>query len=265
MGMRPDHVEAAAGEIWRCWQDGSVMESLPEDLRPMSRGDGYAIQTKLAERSDRPVAGWKIAATSKAGQAHIGVDGPLAGRLHANRVHAGGAEIPFGHNRMSVAEPEFVFRLGKDLPPRQAHYSVEDVLDAVATLQGGIEFPDSRFASFETAGDAQLIADNACAHEFVLGDPMPDAWRTRDLAKHDVVIWADDGARHAGIGANVLGDPRAALCWIANELSRERIGLFAGQIITTGTCATPLPVDAGDRITVDYGKLGLLKASLAAV
>jgi len=27
-------------------------------------------------------------------------------------------------------------------------------------------------------------------------------------------------------------------------------------VVTTGTCAVPLPVTAGDRIVVDYGVLG---------
>ena len=47
-------------------------------------------------RSALPLFGWKIAATSKAGQAHIAVDGPLAGRLLAEHVFESGSRLPFG-------------------------------------------------------------------------------------------------------------------------------------------------------------------------
>ena len=117
--------------------------------------------------------GWKIAATSEAGQKHINVAGPLAGRIFAERVIPDGGTASMAGNEMRVGEPEFAFRIGRSLPPRAVQSSVEEVLDAVDTLHPAIELPDSRFADFITAGEAQLIADNACAHLFVLGAASP--------------------------------------------------------------------------------------------
>ena len=68
---------------------------------------------------------------------------------------------------------------------------------------------------------------------------------------------------HEGIGANVLGDPRIALAWIANELSRYGMTLGAGHVVTTGTCAVPLPIGPGDRVMVDYGDLGRVSMRFA--
>src|SRR3546814_7956428 len=90
----------AADLIWRHWQAGTVMAALPDELRPESRAEGYAVQAGLERFSDKPLFGWKIAATSVAGQRHLGVDGPLAGRILAEPVHAPGAAIGIGHNRM---------------------------------------------------------------------------------------------------------------------------------------------------------------------
>lgn len=106
--------------LTRCWREGVAIDALPSDLRPASRAEGYAIQAEIERQSAKPLFGWKIAATSAAGQRHIGVDGPLAGRLLAERTHADGDVIPFGANRMRVAECEFAFRMGRDLPPRMA-------------------------------------------------------------------------------------------------------------------------------------------------
>jgi len=62
--------------------------------------------------------------------------------------------------------------------------------------------------------------------------------------------------QRAGSGAAVLGDPRAALTWLANELSAQGTSLAAGQVVTTGTCTIPLPIAPGDEIVSDMGLLG---------
>src|SRR5690242_11210657 len=130
---------AASELLVRHWQDGTVLEELPAPLRPADRAEGYLVQAHLEGLSTQPLRGWKIAATSTAGQAHIGVDEPLAGRLLAEMVYPDGATLPFGANRMRVAEAEFAFRMGRDLPPRATPYTVEEVLDAVAALHSAIE------------------------------------------------------------------------------------------------------------------------------
>jgi 2-keto-4-pentenoate hydratase len=179
-------VQEAADLLWDHWQLGLRLAALPPAIRPTTRREGYAIQAQLERRSSFPLFGWKLAATSKAGQAHIAVDGPLAGRLLRERVSDSGAQVPFGRNHMRVAEAEFAFRMGADLPPRPVPYSVEEVLRAVDALHPAIELPDSRFQDFTVVGAPQLIADNACAHYFVLGRPSPVAWRAIDLVSHRV-------------------------------------------------------------------------------
>lgn len=256
--------EQAAKLLWDCWQNGTTIERLPDGLRPLSREQGYAIQAHFETLSGQPLFGWKIAATSSAGQNHIGVSGPLAGRLLHERVFQPDTTLCFGHNRMAVAEPEFAFRMGETLKPRGAGYSQAEVMAAVASLHPAIEFPDSRFDDFARAGEAQLIADNACAHEFVIGPEMSDLWRTLDLSEHEVSISVLNGKTNDGLGANVLGDPRIALTWLANELSGNDICLNAGATVTTGTCATPIAIQAGDTVVADYGVLGQLQVSLSA-
>ncbi|CAA9265395.1 MAG: 2-keto-4-pentenoate hydratase [uncultured Acetobacteraceae bacterium] len=246
---------AASDLLFGQWRGGTVLDALPEALRPGTRAEGYAVQARLEARSPRPLFGWKIAATSAAGQAHINVDGPLAGRLLDEMVAECGATLPFGANRMRVAEAEFAFRMARDLTPRAAPYSAAEVMDAVASLHPAIEVPDSRFSDFARAGAAQLIADNACAHQFVLGPPTETEWRGIDLAAHPV-RGSVDGAVAEGRGANALGDPRLALAWLANELSGLGITLAAGQVVTTGTCVVPMPIAPGVEVVADLGILG---------
>jgi 2-keto-4-pentenoate hydratase len=254
-----DRIAAAAKTLHDHWQAGAKIGDLEPSQRPRDRAEGYAIQAAMERYGS--LFGWKIAATSEAGQKHINVDGPLAGRIFTARVIADGGAASMAGNEMRVGEPEFAFRMGQDLPPRPAPYSVDDVLAAVDTLHPAIELPDSRFADFVAAGEAQLIADNACAHLFVLGAPTAAGWRAVDLVEHRPVVTLR-GQRFIGHGRNVLGDPRVALAWLANELRGLGVTLKAGEVVTTGTCHPPLPIQSGDRFEADFGAFGKVSVAL---
>ena len=223
--------DAAARLLWTHRETAEPLQALPPALRPADRAAGHAIQARLPAVTGRSVVGWKIAATSVAGQAHIGVSGPLAGRVLSGLVDSDGDTVSLAGNRMCVAEPEFAFRLGRELPPRPLPYSVAEVLEAVDALLPSIEVPNSRFIDFARAGEPQLIADGSLR-------------LTRE-----------------GDGSAVLGDPRVALTWLVNELSALGIALEPGQFVSTGTCMVPLEVQPGDRVEVDYGAFGRLGIS----
>lgn len=261
--MELTRAEEASDLLVRHWQDGTTLDRLPSPLCPEDRAEAYLIQAHLERLSAKPVAGWKIAATSLAGQRHIAVDGPLAGRLLAEMVHPDGATLVFGANRMRVAEAEFAFRMARDLPPRDRPYEQSEVLAAVAALHLAIEIPDSRYTDFTRVGAAQLIADNACGHQFVLGPEAPASWCDVDLARHQVVGRVGMRLEREGIGANVLGDPRTALVWLANELSQHGLTLARDHVVTTGTCLVPLEILPGDEVTADFGSFGRMAMRLA--
>jgi 2-keto-4-pentenoate hydratase len=264
MGLTEPLLDDASTLLWNTWTNQRRLDQLPDAIRPASREEGYAVQKRLEARSASPLFGWKIAATSVAGQRHINVDGPLAGRLLRERAFESGATVPFGANHMRVAEAEFAFRMGRDLTPRWGPITVEEVLEATASLHPAIEIPDSRFNDFTIVGAPQLIADDACAHYFVLGGEAPASWREIDLAAHPARGEIVGKMSRDGIGANVLGDPRLALAWLANELSSLGIVLRAGQVVTTGTCLVPLEIAPGDHVRMDFGPLGRVECRLAS-
>ena len=255
-------IEEAARTLWSTWQANQHIDALPAKCRPATRIDGYRVQAQVARLSAWKVFGWKIAATSKAGQHHIGVDGPLAGRLLEKRVFPSGATVSLANNIMNVAEAEFAFRMERDLPPRKTPYSLDEVIAAVASMHSAIEIPDSRYRQFVSVGAAQLIADNACASYFVLGPATVADWRQRHLARHPVTAHVNGKLVREGRGENVLGDPRIALTWIANELSLMGDMLRGGETITTGTCIAPAAVAAGDHVVADFGEFGRVETRL---
>jgi 2-keto-4-pentenoate hydratase len=260
---------AAATLLWRHWTASTRIPELPARCRPADRSDGYAIQAAVAALSGQRVIGWKIAATSLVGQSHIGVDGPLAGRLLSSRVVTITKDRPapppmsLDGNAMRVAEAEFAFRLRGSLPPRERVYGVQEVLDAVESVHPAIEIPDSRYEDFARVGAPQLIADTACACWLIVGEAATVDWRRQDLAAHIVETSLNNRPAERGIGANVLRDPRLALTWLANELRTYGRGLTAGDLVTTGTCITPVSIAAGDTFRADFGAFGGLEVKLS--
>jgi 2-keto-4-pentenoate hydratase len=169
------------------------------------------------------------------------------------------ATVPLAGNHLRLAEAEFGFRLGTDLPRRERSYDVDDVFSAVVSVHPMIELPDSRFEQVAGAGAPQLIADVACAWRLIVGEPARIDWRSLDLARQDVSTTLNGRPSATGTGANVLGDPRVALTWIANELRAHGDGLRAGQIVTTGTCIVPVPLAPGDFFQATFGPLGVVE------
>jgi 2-keto-4-pentenoate hydratase len=269
--LNTEQQRLAAQTVWRHWRDGLAMAALPDSARPGSREQGYACQAHLPEVAQQPVLGWKIAATSQAGQQHINVSGPLAGRLLASRVHPPSARLSLAHNRMRVAEPEFAFRFGRALPVREQPYTEADVMSAVDAMLLAIEVPDSRFADFVSAGEPQLLADNACASQLWLGPEAVGDWRSVDLSRHQVTASVTPASgqpwQRVGTGEAVLGDPRTALVWLVHELCLPSRGVGAGlrlgDVVITGTCMKPLEVAPGDALAIDYGVFGVINAQFA--
>jgi 2-keto-4-pentenoate hydratase len=258
--MEQSRIRAASNNLWQLWQNQICINELPQNQKPTTKKEGYAIQALLDNRSFAPICGWKIAATSFAGQSHIGVSGPMAGRLLQERMHKSGGNISISQCLMKVAEAEFAFRMNADLPPRGKPYTVEEVLGAVSHLHPAIEIPDSRFTNFADVGEAELIADNACAHEFILGEPSCDSWKTIDLKAHSVEIRTTKPQIETGTGKNVLGDPRIALTWLVNELLEFGTYVKQNQIITTGTTTIPISIETGIRVFAEFGELGSVSA-----
>ena len=262
--MAESTAQTAAGQIWDRWQRGEIMDDLPLQLKPQSRDAGYAIQACLGQPPGQQLAGWKIAATSAAGQSHIGVDGPLAGRIFQTCVAEPGATISIQTNRMRVCEPEFAFRIAKDIAPSEQQRSSDNVMALVGDLHLTLELPDSRFRDFASVGGPTLIADCACARELVIGPAVTADWRSIDLSQHTVIGHVAGRIEREGTGANVLGDPRIALTWFVNELSMIGVPLLAGQFVTTGTTMVPLEIVEGDDVMADFGVLGQIQVNISA-
>jgi 2-keto-4-pentenoate hydratase len=248
----------------------SPIAALPEDCRPTTAVEGYAIQAAGRTLRGGALAGFKIGATSQVARTLLATEEPFHGCLFADRIHDSPAILVAGDTNFRLIEPEFAFRLGTDLPARSAPYRRGELVEAIASLHPAFEVVTSAFgAAWTGAGMAQLIADNGAHACLVLGPAMAD-WRDLDLAAQEVVFEADGAEVGRGQGANALGHPLDALAWLADlgvladPVTRVRRGLRAGDLITTGLVTPFAYAEAGAELRADYGSLGAVELSFSA-
>src|SRR3984893_7468081 len=95
-----NQIAAASRTLHDHWRAGTKLANLEALLRPSDRAEGYAIQAELENHSTGNLFGWKIAATSEAGQKHINVDGPMAGRILPETVIPEGGTASMAGNEI---------------------------------------------------------------------------------------------------------------------------------------------------------------------
>ncbi len=229
---------------------------LPGPLTPGDIDTAYAVQDAVVAALGQRPAGYKVAATSKIAQEHLGLDGPLSGRLLAERLYRSPTSLPASEQRFFVVEPEYAFTLGRDLPQREGGYNEEEAAEAVASLHPAFEIVGSAYGdAWREAGAAPLIADNAVHTAMVLG-PAYEDWRTLDFRRRKVRLEVDGALHSEGEGIRAMGGPLETLAWLTQHLAARGRGLAAGDVVTTGVVTDIAYLAQGQRAKADFGELG---------
>lgn len=211
------------------------LASLPDECRPQSTSEGYAVQFRLAIRLAEklgPLAGWKIGGTTAVMQTYLGIDGPCAGGIFTSGVMSSPVTLDFAALRNPGVECEIVFRLGSGLPG--GSYTGAQVAHAVAAAYPGMELVEARYADWRSLGTPTLIADDFFNSGLILGPEMAD-WRALDMAAAIGSTLIDGKEAGRGAGGDVLGHPMEALAWLANHLAAAGRPLEAGMLVSTGS------------------------------
>ena len=238
---------------------------LPEDCRPASLDEAYAVQAALNERlraTHGAVCGRKIGCTTPVMQRYLEIAHPCAGALYDNRTHSAPATVPYADHWRPGVECEIAVRLGQPLPAEAVPFDRGAVADAVEACMAAIEIVDDRYDDFRALDTPTLIADDFFSAGAVLGSPVT-AWRAVDLAAAGGVM-AINGARvGAGTGADVMGHPFEALTWLANHAAASGRPLAAGDMVLTGSVVETKWVEPGDTVHVEIEGLGEASVTFA--
>ena len=217
-----------------------------------STSDAYAVQTHGIKRrisAGESIVGGKLGFTSQAMQRAMGVSSPNYGWLTDAmlRTH----EIRLADLIHPKVEPEIAFTLSADLDDKSA--TAADVLAATRSVAACLEVVDSRYHGFSFLPNDN-IADNSSAGHVVLGEAADSS--TADLKLVGVVVSVDDRVVHTAAGAAALGDPAAAVAWMARTVAGSLRPLRAGDIVISGGLTAPVDVSVGQRVCVQIDRVG---------
>ncbi len=219
-----------------------AFSGFPPDCAPSDVASAYRIQDAFVAAKARvcgPAVGWKIALSNAAMQRFVGLDEPVAGRLHRRQRVGGPARVSASDYGRLLVEFEIAVEFGEDLPPRAAGYDRQTVAAAVAAVRPAFEIADDRGADYARLNEhgLQLVADNAWNEGAVLGKRRTD-WRSLDLAALAGHVFIDGQPVGSGSGRDLMGHPLDALAWLANHASRRGRTLRRGEHAILGSLVT---------------------------
>ena len=238
----------------------ATYRNLPEEIAPRTVDEAYATQEALRalwEPLHGPVAGWKIATTTKVMQALMGIDYPCGGMIYGRRIHLSPFELKLGNHMHVVIECELAVRLRRALVRKAMPWTADEVLGEVAAAMPAFELIEDRNAVYKETRALSLIADNSWNAGIVLGNPIP-VGNDGDLDGRKARLETPSGPREGA-----TDNPMGALAWVANLGIERGRPIEAGQVVITGSVLPTLPISAGERFTFTIDGLGSIE--IAAV
>ena len=249
--MNTDMTTPAAAHLLALRETGRCGARLAESYRPRSLEAAWQIQRRVSEeratRCGIHVAGWKC-----------GLPGPekwVVAPIYSDLLVDAAVGVPSSENPIHM-EPEFAFRIGRNLPARVYDYRDDTIDDAVDAVHLAIEIVGSRYADASHASFAELLADGLMNRGLLIG---PQVYGIPLEPAFPLGFEVEGGRRIDLTARHGDGNPRLALYWLANFLRSRGIGLEAGQWVITGSLAGVLELPASRGATLRFGPFGEIR------
>ncbi len=255
--------ERLASELAQAWCAGATIPLPAVTAAPATRAEAYAVQDRMAALIGGRVVGWKVGATVRAVQIFEGHDGPLPGRIFADRCFDSPAKVAANLIPGMKAECEFAFRLMRALPRQARPFAPGEIAPALA-FHPAIELAATRFApgtGNRAARTFDGIADNGTGGGAVLG-PAIGAWRGLAFETMNIDARIDDSPPIQAYSGAYRRDPLAIMAETLNDLAGRGIYLGAGDCVLTGSLTLPTPIRAGQTLAARFADLATLRVTL---
>lgn len=251
-----------AAQLYEARRSRTPIAAFTDDLPGLGMEDGYAIQQHLVRMltdDGETISGYKLGLTSAPMQTLLGVDSPDFGPVFASTIYRDGAELPVDRFIAPRVEAEIGVILGSDLAG--PHCTPADALQATRGLVAAVEIVDSRIRDWKIKL-ADTVADLASSGAIALSSLVVpiDGFDPRLIG---MVFTRNGEVIATGAGAAALGDPLAAVAWLANTLAPMGVTLPAGSVIMTGALHAMVPVAPGDVFRADFDRLGPITIRMA--
>ena len=255
--------EALAVTLADAWRTGGAVPLPAAGDAPATRAEAYEIQDRMAALIGGEVVGWKVGATVRAVQVFEGHDGPLPGRIFADRCFDSPARIPANLVRAAKIEAEFAFRLRSDLTSEASARDLDDLASRLS-FHPAIELAGSRYApgTGHRAGNTfDGIADNGSGGAAILGAAIND-WRGLPFETMVIDARLDDSPPIQAYSGAYRRDPLAIVSETFIELLRRKVPLPKGTCLLTGSLTLPTIIRPGQTLVVKFASLPSISLTL---
>jgi 2-keto-4-pentenoate hydratase len=257
-------IEQLAKDLAEAWKSGGTTPLPTADKAPTSRAEAYAVQDRMAELIGGRIVGWKVGATVRAVQIFEGHDGPLPGRVFADRCLDSPAKFSSKLVRGAKVECEFAMRLTKALPRSTAPLKPADLADLL-TFHPAIEVAATRYAP-GTGNRAPTtfdgIADNGGAGAIVLGAAVTN-WRELPFESMPIEARIDGSPPIQMYSAHYRRHPLDITAETFSDLRARGIDLPARTSLLTGSLSLPTPIRPGQTLTAKFADFPQLTLAFA--
>lgn len=246
MPLTPELIAQAATELIARRAHRQQGPRLPALCRPADLEDGWQVQQEVSRRLGLPIGGWKAALPSPGKR--------VLAPIYMPTISHGAPLYPLHFSPATdtvQVEPEFAFLLVHALPARAQAYTEAEVDAAVGSVHAALEICASRYLDHAALPFPEMLADGLVNS----GLWLSPALTVRETPAFELT-WQIEGEPAKKIQArHPDGQPRAPLYWLANFLRERGMGLQAGQVVITGSCAGVLPLPLSRRVRFDYAGL----------
>lgn len=244
-----------AKELYESELSRNQVDPITQRCKEMTIQDAYAIQLENVKRKieeGQRVIGMKVGLTSRAVQKMLGVNEPDYGHLTDKMLLREGEVCDTGRLIQPKVEGELAFVLKKSL--KGPGVTIADVYNATSYVVPAIEIVDSRIRDWKIKLE-DTVADNGSSAMFILGG-RPKEIKDIDLKLIGMTLEKNGELVASGTGAEVWGNPAAAVAWLANKMGEFGIELSEGSIVMSGSLTAMSVVHPGDNYTVSFYGMG---------
>ena len=244
-----------ADELYKAERGSYQIDTISAANPELTVEDSYEIQLqnvakKVAEGGK--VIGMKVGLTSKAMQNLLKVNEPDYGHLTDKMLLLEGNICPMNELIQPKVEGELAFCLNKTL--KGPGITIADVYNATEYVVPAIEIVDSRIKDWKIKL-VDTIADNGSSAKLVLGSRLTKI-ENIDMRLIGMNLEKNGELVSSGTGAEVWGNPAAAVAWLANKLSEFDIELKEGNVVLPGAVTAAEVAKSGDVFTVSFQGMG---------
>jgi 2-keto-4-pentenoate hydratase len=239
-------------DIIGTYSSRSALPLLTQTHPGIDMADAYAIQEAFIARrvaEGRQVRGYKVGLTSKVMQESMGSIEPDFSAMTDDLFLPEDTPIERSRFFRPLIEIEIAFVMKSAL--KGPGILPVDVLRATDFVLPAIEIVDFRVGPAPGMTVVDTVADLAACGAAVLG-ANPCRLEDIDIRRVAGQMIINGKVEQEGYASAVLGNPVAAVAWLANKLGEFGITFEPGQTILTGSFVRAMPVNAGDEVIARF-------------